>query len=194
MVYALPEFAELKLGILEDLLYACYRVAEHLPFDHFLEKLLLGDVLEKPGDRLLHPVYLFLCDCGDVKALPLFLFEKFRRHPLTVHPFYQGLVGLPSGFTAVDDEIEITVFAGPEDAHFGAGNTPAGHKGAGPFFQVAVQIPKGMGVGKGPEHTGLSRDIHLLSLTGALAVEVSDERAYRGVGSGPLVGLRKGDP
>ena len=87
MLDLLPKAARFVLRILEDFLHARYRIAEHLAFNNFFEKLCFSDAGKEMRDRLFHAIDLRLGDLRDVERLPVFLLEKFRRHLFAIHPF-----------------------------------------------------------------------------------------------------------
>src|SRR5262245_7311629 len=150
MLNRLPKGACLMLRIGKDLFDTGHRVAEHLSFDDFFKKLDFGDALEKISDGRLHAIDLLLADLSDIKSFPIFLFQKIRRHAFAIHPFDQRLVGSSAGLASVNDEVEITVLAWPENPHLRSGNAPPGHERASTLFQLAVEIPECMGVRESP--------------------------------------------
>src|SRR5262245_20793698 len=150
MLNRLPKAACLMLRIGKDLFDTGDRVAEHLSFDDFFKELGFGDALEKISDGRFHSIDLFLTNLGDIKSFPIFLFQKIRRHAFAIHPFDQRLVGSSPSLAAVNDEVEITVLAWPENSHLRSGNAPPGHERTGTPFQLAVEIPECMGVGERP--------------------------------------------
>src|SRR5437870_173785 len=193
MIDALPEVTCLKLRVVKDLLYGCDRVAKHLSLSHRLEKFSFSDSLEEARYRLFHLIDLLLSHFSDVERAPIFLLKELRRHPLAIHPIYESPVGFSSCFTTVDDEVEIAVRTGPKDSHLSARDASAGHGRSRSFLEMSVEIPKSVSMRKGPQKRSLGRDIDLLPLACALAMEMRDKSAHGRVGTGPVVGLRKAD-
>jgi hypothetical protein len=86
MLNPLPEAASLVLRIFEDFFNAGDGITEHLPFDDFFEELCFRHAFEKLPDGLFHAIDFLLSDPGNIKGLPVLLFEKLRRHALAIHP------------------------------------------------------------------------------------------------------------
>src|SRR5262249_25963395 len=71
------------------------------------------------------------------------------------------------------------------------GDATSRHERTCAFLDMAVEIPEDVGVGEGPQQTGLGGYVNLLPFPRLFSVGVGPLSAHRGVGSSPTVGLRK---
>ena len=95
------------------------------------EKLPLGERTDKPANRSFNGVDLGLARPRGIEPRPVDIAEPIQIESPLPHPGDKLLAGAPACRTAIQDEIDETVAAGPKDPVVGAGHGAAGHIGTG---------------------------------------------------------------
>src|ERR1019366_10781790 len=126
-------------------------------------------------NHLFDPVNLRLGDGGNIKLVPILLLHEIGGAALAVHPLGQGAVRFLACRSAIDDEGQVSVAAGPHRAELGPGNRAAGHELSLPAGAFPVVVPEPGGMRALDDAGGLCRDIHKLSAPASLPVMISSE-------------------
>src|SRR4051812_13532240 len=182
---ALPETARLELRIAGDVGHGRDRIAQHLAFMRAVEEFALGEGQEEDGDGRLDGIDLGLRRLGGIEALPFDLGERPEIRARLAHPGAELLVGALSGTAAIENEIQMPVLAGPENAEAGARDRAARHESAGALRLLAFDVEEGRRMREADHHGGLCRDVDELALARAVALVERDQRADRGLAAGP---------
>ena len=156
-----------------------------------LEELALVQAGQKAGDRRFHCVHLGLAGPRRIEFGPVDRRQRTGVHPFLAHPRDQLFVGAPAGGATVQDEVDVAVPAGPEDAVLGARHRTPGHEGTGARRCRAGNVDERRRMSQRRDHRGLGRHVDQLAMAAARSRGQRHRCAHRRLGPSPGVGLRR---